>query len=203
MYEAKKFKSIHELDGISERTMTEHYKLYEGYVKKYNEITEKLKTVDLESANQTYSEIRSLKIDLTFAIGGVRNHELYFGHLGLPRAESRGGNGGEPSGELAKMVIRDFGSYGAWRQDFTATAMAARGWAWLAWDRELKKLFNFIGDTQNTYPVWDCAPLVALDVYEHAYYLDFGIKRADYIEAFFKNLDWLVVEDHFVRLGVK
>src|SRR3989344_3869965 len=98
MYEAKKFESIRELNGISEKTMTEHYKLYEGYVKKYNEITEKLGSVDLESANQTYSDIRALKVDLTFAIGGVKNHELYFDHLGCD------GNG--KCGRLKEMIER-------------------------------------------------------------------------------------------------
>lgn len=197
MYEAKKFESIKELNGISERTMTEHYKLYEGYVKKCNEITEKLKTVDLESANQTFSDIRSLKVDLTFAIGGIKNHELYFGHLGLPRAESRGGEGGKPSGKLLEQIDKDFGSFEAWQKDMKATAMAARGWAWLAYDWDFKKLFNYIGDAQNTFPVWNATPLLALDVYEHAYYLDFATKRADYIDAFFNNLNWQFLEKNF------
>ena len=192
MYEAKKFESIKELKGISERTMTEHYKLYEGYVKKYNEIIDKLKTVDLESANQTFSDVRSLKVDLSFAIGGVNNHELYFGHLG--------GNGGKPSGNLLGQIEKDFGSFESWEKDLKATGMAARGWAWLAWDRDFKKLFNFIGDTQNSYPVWNCTPLVALDVYEHAYYLDFATKRTDYIDKFFENLDWSVVKKHFYNI---
>ena len=66
----------------------------------------------------------------------------------------------------------------------------------------MERLFNFIGDTQNTYPVWNCTPLVALDVYEHAYFIDFGIMRRDYIDKFFENLDWSVIEKHFVELGV-
>lgn len=192
MYEAKKFDSIRGLSGISEKTMTEHYKLYEGYVKKYNEITEKLSAVDLESANQTYSDIRSLKVDLTFALGGVKNHEVYFGHLG--------GKGGQPSGKLLSQIKKDFGSFEAWQKDMKATGMAGRGWAWLAWDWKLERLFNFIGDAQNTYPVWNCTPLIALDVYEHAYYLDFATKRADYIDVFFSNLDWAVVEENLAGL---
>lgn len=195
MYEAKKFKSIHELDGISERTMTEHYKLYEGYVKKYNEISEKLKTVDLENANQTFSDIRSLKVDLTFAIGGIKNHETYFLHLA--------GGGGEPSGRLLEQIKKDFGSFGAWQQDMKATAMAACGWAWLAYDWDFKKMFNYIGDAQNTFPVWNATPIVALDVYEHAYFIDFGVRRHDYIDCFFNNLDWSVVEKHFAHLSIK
>lgn len=189
MYEAKKYGSIKELNGISERTMTEHYKLYEGYVKKYNEIIDKLKTVDTEPANQIYSDIRALKVDLTFAIGGIKNHELYFGHLG--------GEGGKPSGKLLAQIEKDFGSFETWQKDLKATGMAARGWAWLAYDWDFKKLFNYIGDAQNTFPVWNATPLLALDVYEHAYYLDFATKRADYIDAFFNNLSWQSLEKHF------
>ena len=192
MYETKKFDSIKTLNGISERTMTEHYKLYEGYVKKTNEILDRLGVVDLESANQTFSDIRSLKVDLTFALGGVKNHEIYFGHLG--------GNGGKPSGALLAQIEKDFGNFESWQQDLKATGMAGRGWAWLTYDWEMKRLFNFIGDTQNTYLIWNCTPLVALDVYEHAYYLDFATKRADYIDIFFKNLDWSTIEEHFADL---
>jgi len=191
MLEAKKFDSIKELNGISEKTMTEHYKLYEGYVKKTNEILEKLEVVDKASANQTYSEFRALKIDLSFALGGVKNHELYF--------ENLGGQGEEPSGRLAEAITKDFGSFDAWKEDIKATAMAGRGWAWLAYDYDLGKLFNFIGDAQNTYPVWSALPLVALDIYEHAYYLDFATKRADYIDTFFKNINWSVAEGLFDR----
>ncbi|MCR4278197.1 MAG: Fe-Mn family superoxide dismutase [Candidatus Berkelbacteria bacterium] len=190
MYEARKFRSIKELDGISEKTMTEHYKLYEGYVKKYNEITEKLSSVDLDSANQTYSDIRALKVDLTFAIGGIKNHELYFNHLG--------GDGVPLPGKMLEQITKDFGSFEAWQKDMKATAMAARGWAWLAYDRDFKKLFNYIGDAQNSFPVWNATPLLALDVYEHAYFIDFATKRADYIETFFQNLDWEWLEKHFV-----
>lgn len=194
MYEARKFDSIKALDGISEQTMTEHYKLYEGYVKKFNEITEKLKTVDYESANQVYSDLRALKIDLTFAIGGVKNHELYFGHLG--------GKGGQPTGKLLELINRDFGSFANWEKDFKATGMAARGWAWLAWDWNMGKLFNYIGDAQNTFPVWHSTPLVALDVYEHAYFIDYQTKRADYINAFMKNLDWSYPEAMVKNTGM-
>ncbi|MEX1051954.1 MAG: superoxide dismutase [Patescibacteria group bacterium] len=190
--EAKQFDSIKELKGISEVTMTEHYKLYEGYVKKTNEIMEKMENVDKELANQAFSDIRSLKIDLSFALGGVKNHEAYFAHLG--------GDGGEPGGKLAEQINNDFGSFENWKVDLKATGMASRGWAWLAYDFNLKRLVNFAGDAQNTYPVWNAGLLVALDVYEHAYYLDYQTKRADYIDAFFENLDWPVVEKWFANL---
>ncbi len=190
--EAKKYDSImRDLEGISARTMTEHYKLYQGYVNKYNEIMGKLESVDRGPANQTFSDIRSLKVDLTFAIGGVKNHELYFGHLG--------GKGGDPTPDVRGEIERAFGSVDQWRADLKATGMASRGWAWTAWDRDWGYLFNYAGDAQNSYPVWNAVPVVGLDVYEHAYYLDFGTARASYIDTFFKNISWEAIGQNLER----
>jgi superoxide dismutase, Fe-Mn family len=179
--------SLHELDGISRATIEAHYKLYEGYVNKRNEILEKLAEIDLSAANQVYSEVRSLKVDLSFAIGGIKNHEIYFEHLG--------GSGGKAHGLMADLIARDFDSFDNWRADLKATGMAGRGWAWTAYDWDEGRLFNYVGDAQNTFPIWNATPLVALDVYEHAYFLDYQTDRASYIEAFFNNLDWDVVND--------
>src|SRR5579872_5537081 len=165
---------VYELDGISRASVEAHYKLYQGYVNKRNEILGKLADVDLSSANQVYSDLRALKVDLTFAIGGIKNHELYFAHLG--------GGGGDPAGAFG--------------------ALATRGWAWTAYDWDEGRLFNYIGDAQNTFPVWNATPLVALDVYEHAYFLDYQTDRASYIDAFFANLDWGVVNDWVERYQI-
>src|SRR6202162_2733206 len=100
---------VYELDGISRASVEAHYKLYKGYVNKRNEILGKLADADLAAAHQVYSDLRALKVDLTFAIGGIKNHELYFAHLG--------GGGGDPSGSFAALVQRDFGSVDAWRSD--------------------------------------------------------------------------------------
>jgi superoxide dismutase, Fe-Mn family len=174
-----------ELDGISRESVEAHYRLYEGYVAKRNEILEKLGSVDLASANQVYSEIRALKIELSFAVGGIKNHEIYFDHLG--------GEGGDPDGAIGELIARDFGSADEWRRDLKASGMAGRGWAWTAYDWDEGRLFNYVGDAQNTFPIWNATPLVALDVYEHAYFLDFQTDRGSYIDAFFANLDWSVV----------
>jgi Fe-Mn family superoxide dismutase len=178
---------LYELDGISRESIEAHYKLYEGYVAKRNEILGKLAEVDLSSANQVYSELRALKVDLTFAIGGIKNHEIYFEHLG--------GDGGDPDDAIGNLIERDFGSISNWRADLKATGMGGRGWAWTAYDWDEGRLFNYIGDTQHTYPIWNATPLIALDVYEHAYFLDYQTDRASYIEAFFANLDWSTVND--------
>jgi len=185
---------LYALDGISRASVEAHYKLYQGYVSKRNEILKKLESVELGAANQVYSDLRALKVDLTFAVGGIKNHELYFEHLG--------GGGGDPGGLFAQLLERDFGSIDAWRSDLKATGMAARGWAWTAYDWDEGRLFNYIGDAQNTFPVWNATPLVALDVYEHAYFVDYQTDRASYIDAFFDNLDWDVVNGWVDQYGI-
>jgi len=183
-----------ELDGISRATIEAHYKLYEGYVNKRNEILARLDAVDPTIANQVYSDVRALKVEFSFAIGGIKNHEIYFEHLG--------GGGGDPTGLIGDLIERDFGSVQNWRTDLKATGMAGRGWAWTAYDWDEGRLFNYIGDAQNTFPVWNATPLVALDVYEHAYFLDYQTDRASYIDAFFTNLDWDVVNGWIEQYGI-
>ena len=177
--------------GISRKTHEEHFKLFTGYANKTNEIRKALAELDRDpaKANQIYSQMRALKVDYSFAYGGFLNHLLYFDILG--------GEGGEPTGALRDMINRDFGSFDNWKADLKSTGIAGRGWAWLAYDHEEKSLFNFIGDAQNTYPIWNCTPVLGLDVYEHAYYLDFGTARAGYIDAFFQVIDWAAVNKRF------
>jgi Fe-Mn family superoxide dismutase len=187
--------SLLELDGISREAVEAHYRLYEGYVAKRNEILTRLEEVDLSSANQVFSELRALKVDLTFAIGGVKNHELYFEHLG--------GGGGDPDGVIGELIGRDFGTTADWRADLKATGMAGRGWAWTAYDWDEGRLFNYVGDAQNTFPIWNATPLVALDVYEHAYFMDYQTDRGAYIDTFFNNLDWDVVNGWVEQYGIR
>lgn len=194
IFTAKEFSSINGVDGLSERQMKEHYKLYEGYVKKANEIQELLKTVDLSKANATYSDLRALKLGYAFALDAIKSHELYFSNLS--------GNGTPPSGTIGKMIADQFGSYDNWLQDLKATGIAARGWVWFAFDWQTGQVFNFLGDAHDAFPIWHATPLVALDVYEHAYFMDYGTSRADYISAFFKNINWEDVEATAVKLGM-
>ena len=196
-YEAKKFRAFEvDLAGISKKAMEEHYKLYQGYVAKANEIFDRLGSggVDLSKANPTYSELRALKVELSRAIGGVKNHEVYFEHLG--------GKGGRPGPKLLGMMEKAFGSYDAWQADMKATGIAARGWVWMAYDWDTSTLFNFIGDEQNTYPIWNGTPLVAMDCFEHAYWMDFGTGKASYIDTFFKLLDWDPIQRRAEQFGI-
>lgn len=194
MFEAKKFESINGIDGMSAKLMGEHYKLYEGYIKKANEIQEKLKTVDLSTANATQSDLRALKLGYSFALDAIKSHELYFQNIS--------GKGGQPQGWLGTKIEEHFGSYDNWLADMKATGIAARGWVWFAFDWQTGQLFNFLGDAHDAFPIWDATPLVALDVYEHAYMIDYGVNRADYIETFFKSLDWDSVEKYVESGGL-
>jgi Fe-Mn family superoxide dismutase len=177
------------LDGISPESVEAHWGLYEGYVKKYNEIMEKLPGADRGAANQVFSEYRGLREMLTFAIGGVKNHEIYFQNLSA--------NGGDPSDDLAGQAQKDFGGIDAMTGELRAGGMAARGWAWVAWDWDWQRLDVYLGDAQNTFPVWNATPIIALDVYEHSYIRDFSTARPKYIDAFMANLDWSDVNQRF------
>ena len=172
-----------ELDGISEKQLKEHHDvLYAGYVKKVGEIEEKVKNVDLSAANATFSDLRALKLEETFALNGVRLHEGYFDNM------SKGGNA--PSGKIFEIIARDFGSHENWEREFKALGLAARGWVVLGYDLEEKKLKNILCDSHNQGGVWNMIAVLIMDVYEHAYFIDYATGRKAYIEAFFKNIDW-------------
>jgi Fe-Mn family superoxide dismutase len=176
-----------ELDGISKQTMDDHYKLYEGYAKKANECRRLLSEFDYSQieGNQVYSELRAVSVDYTFALLGYKNHDLYFGHLG--------GEGGTPAGRFAELAESEFNGLGKWFDAVKKGASAARGWVMVGYDLNDGSLFNYIMDTQNLWAVYNMVPVLALDVYEHAYARDFGATpdgRKQYVEAFFRNVDW-------------
>jgi Fe-Mn family superoxide dismutase len=174
------------LTGISDKALAIHHdKLYAGYVTKKDEIAGKLaplmKGGDVSSANQSYSELRALKDGETFAVNGVYLHEWYFEVLG---------GDGAPSGALADALTKDYGSIENFLAYFSACGMAARGWVVLAWDTHDAALRVYTGDAHNQGGVWGCLPVIVLDVYEHAYFMDYGSDRKAYIADFWKNLDW-------------
>jgi Fe-Mn family superoxide dismutase len=183
------------LEGLSERQITEHHgTLYTGYVNKTNEIRERLDKVDLGSANGTYGEFRELKVEETFAVNGVRLHEGYF--------DGMGGKGGAPTGEIERLLKEDFGSWETWRKEVAAAGVSARGWVVTAFDWEDYRIHVYLCDLHNQGGIWNATPLIVLDVYEHAYFLDYGVKRKDYIEVWFKNIDWAWVNDRVKRYAV-
>lgn len=174
------------LDGISEKTLTVHHdKLYAGYVAKKKEIQEKLELLshggDVSSANQSYSELRGLKDGETFAVNGVYLHEWYFDVLG---------GDGKPTGALVDALTQQYGSLENFTAYFSACGMAARGWVVLCWDTHEQALRVYTADSHNQGGIWGCMPVLVLDVYEHAYFIDCGSDRKAYIAEWWKHLDW-------------
>lgn len=173
--------------GISKATHDAHLTLWKGYANKTNEIRKALAemNVDPSKANQIYSEMRALKVNYAFAYGGYINHDVYFNTIG--------GEGGEATGDVATLIKESYGSFENWVADWKATGMAGRGWAFLGYDHQEQRVHTYIGDAQDTFPTWNNTLLLAMDVYEHAYFLDFKTARMDYIEAYLKCVDWEAV----------
>lgn len=176
------------LVGISDKQIDFHFDThYKGYVTKLNEVLEKLVTADRSKANQNFSDFRALKTEETFNHMGIVLHELYFENL-------KDGRGTKPGARLAELIEKDFGSFDKWKEDFKACGIAHRGWAVLVLDLSTGRLINNGLDAHNVYSLMNAIPLLVLDVYEHAYYVDYGPKRAAYIDAFFENVNWDVVD---------
>lgn len=183
------------LRSISQKTLEIHRgKLYKGYVDKTNEISEKLGELRRSGkveGNQIYSELRGLKSGETFARNGMYLHENYFTVLG---------GDGVPKGEIKQAIEDKFGSMEEFFRYFSACGMAARGWAILAWDMNEGRLMQYNCDAQNHGGVWGCIPIIALDVYEHSYFIDTGSDRATYIKAFFDNLNWEKIDELYRKV---
>lgn len=170
--------------GISRQTHEEHLKLWQGYANKTNEIRKALAEMEIDptKGNQIYSQMRALKVNYAFAYGGLVNHNVYF--------DSIGGAGGPATGTVGDLIKEAYGSFDRWAADWKTTGMAGRGWVFLGYDCDEKRVHNYIGDAQDTFPAWNNVLLLAMDVYEHAYYLDFQTARMKYIEAFMQVIDW-------------
>lgn len=166
-----------------------HLRLYEGYVNNINKIDGELAhgNAQRDQANTTFSYYRELKRGETYALNGVILHELYF--------ENIGGNTPEPSRKVAEKIYRDFGNYENWQEDFIATAKASRGWAMLALDQRSARLRNISLDAHDLGVIAYSAPFLIIDMYEHAYFLQYADKKVDYIHNFMKNINWNVVAD--------
>jgi Fe-Mn family superoxide dismutase len=186
-----KYKS---LPGLSEKQLSEHHDvLYAGYVKKYNEIVEKIKSVDTATANATYSDLRELFVEKSFALNGVKLHEAYFDNM-TDKASNY-------QGKIKDMIEKRWGNYESWEQEFMALGLAARGWVVLAFDYSLNSLENYIFDTHNQGGIAGTELVLVMDVYEHAYFVDYATARKDYISAFMKIIDWDIVNSRVDRLN--
>ena len=186
-YTAKDFSNLIGMEGFSETLLKNHFTLYQGYVTNTNKLMDAL-TAMLKEGKVGTPEYAELKRRMGFEFNGMRLHEYYFGNLGGNRALDK-------SGKLGKKLAEDFGSYEDWEKDFRGTgAMRGIGWTILYQDNITGKLMNqWINEHETGHPA-GCIPILVMDVFEHAFMIDYGLKRADYIEAFFRNINWVVVE---------
>jgi len=190
-YEAKDYTRLIGMEGFSETLLRNHFTLYQGYVTNTNKVLDTLGQMakDGKIGTPEYSE---LKRRMGFEWDGMRLHEYYFENLG-----GKGDLG--QSSRLRDKVAQEFGSYEAWEADFRGTgAMRGIGWAILYQDNVGGRLINQWINEHETGHLAGCTPVLVMDVFEHAFMIDYGLKRADYIEAFFKNINREAVER---RLG--
>jgi Fe-Mn family superoxide dismutase len=186
-YTAKDYSKLVGMAGFSEALLKNHFTLYQGYVTNTNKVLDTLDQL-AKDGKAAAPEFAELKRRLGWEFNGMRLHEYYFENLG-------GSGGANKDGKAGKKIAEYFGSYEAWEKDFKATgAMRGIGWVVLYQDTAADRLINFwINEHDVSHPA-GCTPLLIMDVFEHAFMLDYGLKRADYIEAFFKNINWAAVD---------
>lgn len=189
-YTAKNFEHLLGLSGFSDALLTNHFTLYEGYVKNTNALATKLKTLT-ESGETAGPEFAEFKRRFGWEWNGMRLHELYFGNMTKESTALT-------STALKEKLVEIYGSAENWGKNFLATgAMRGIGWVILAHDNESGKLYNVWVNEHDGGHLAGTTPLLVMDVFEHAFVLDYGTKRADYLAAFMKAIDWSVVEKRF------
>ena len=186
-YMAVDYSGLIGMEGFSETLLNNHLTLYQGYVTNCNKLIDLLAAMLKEGKVGTL-EYAELKRRMGFEFNGMRLHEYYFSNLGGKQALDR-------SGRLAKRLVEDFGSYNNWERDFKGTGMMRGiGWAILYQDNVTGRLLNQWVNEHETGHFAGCTPILVMDVFEHTFMTDYGLKKASYIEAFFKNINWNVVE---------
>jgi len=191
VYRAKPFDFSKEQTSLTQSQLNQHKKLYEGYVNKRNEIEKKLASADFAEANNiTYSQFRALKLAETFARNGALLHELYFENL---RQSTTMGP------QTKALLTRDFGSVDSFKKDLMACAACSRGWAITFYETDTQRLHNYVLEAHNeTVPVFTI-PIIVIDIYEHAYMIDYGVDRATYLKELWESIDWNVIEKRIIE----
>jgi len=186
-YQAKDYNPLIGSPGLSETLLKNHFTLYQGYVTNTNKVADTLAAM-LKDGKTAAPEYAELKRRFGWEFNGMRLHELYFDNLGGKAPVSK-------AGKFARKAAEAFGSYDAWELDFRAVgAMRGIGWVVLYEDNVTGGLFNqWINEHDVGHPAGG-TPVLVMDVFEHAYMTDYQLKRADYIAAFFKNINWDVAE---------
>jgi len=188
-YEAKNYDHLIGLSGFSETLLKNHFTLYQGYVANVNKLAEKAETTEVGSL-----EYAEMKRRFAWEYNGMHLHELYFDNM---KVDALAVNG---TSELYQKIAERFGSFENWKKDFLATgAMRGIGWVILAYDKKEGRLFNVWINEHDVGLLVGTVPLLVMDVFEHAFMIDYGLKRADYLNAFWKAIDWKVAEQRFAE----
>lgn len=189
-YLAKDFSHLYGMTGFSDPLLQIHFKLYEGYVKNSNDLLAKLQSLSGSGQASSY-EYAALKRRFGWEFDGMRLHELYFGNLG--------GNGQpDKASPLYGALAAQFGDFDSWKKDFIATGlMRGIGWSVLYLDPAQGRLVNVWINEHDVGHLAGGAPILIMDVFEHAYMPQYGLDRAKYIEAFFQNIDWKTADNRF------
>ena len=185
------------LKGISAKTIEEHLKLYQGYVKNANSIMEKLPEYRKYAAEDAFAPyvVGELYRRFSFEFNGIRNHEVYFSSL-------QGGAKPIADGPLKKMIAETWGSFDAWLAEFKTAAATTRGIGWMTlwYDNSSKRLINSWMDEQHLGLLNGCTMILGLDMWEHSYAADYQPSgKKNYIDDFFANLNWEVIEKNLER----
>lgn len=190
-YQAVNFDKLLGTDGFSNQLLTNHFTLYNGYVANTNKLMEEFAELEKQGKTGTL-QFAELKRRFGWEFDGMRLHELYFGNM------AKGGSAPDKGSKVITKISQDFGSFENWEKLFKSTgAMRGIGWAILYYDAVGNQLLNTWINEHDTGHLAGATPIMIMDVFEHAFMIDYGLKRADYIEAFFKAIDWSVVQKRF------
>jgi Fe-Mn family superoxide dismutase len=193
-YQAQDFSRILGMDGISDTTLQTHFKLYQGYVTNTNTLLDRLNGL-LDEGKEKTPDFAELQRRLGFEFCGMRLHEYYFGNL-------KGSGKPDENGGLYKKIEQEFGGFDRWKKDFSAIgAMRGVGWAVMFYDPRADRLIDAWVTLHQDGILPGLEPLLVLDVWEHAFMLDYQTDRPKYLEAFFNNVDWSAVEQRFQQSG--
>lgn len=190
-HEAKDFSHLlGNLDGISDEQLQAHFGLYQGYVKKLNEVEEKLKTADRSATNYSFGEYSELKRREVVPFNGTYLHQMYFENLAK--------DGGDMSDGLSNEIADAFGSIDAYFDDLKAAAASTPGWVVTSKNKRDGLVHNYIIYEHHVGLPVDQEIILALDCWEHAFMIDYGTKKAQYLDAFLRNVNWSVVNERFM-----
>ena len=185
-YEAKNFEHLLGTKGLSDQLLKNHFTLYQGYVTNTNKLADTLNAM-LKEGKAGTPEYSELKRRFGWEWNGMRMHEYYFGNM------TKGGKPIDKNTNMYKKIVEDFGSYEDWEKDFRGVgSMRGIGWAVLYYDMVEGRLLNTWINEHDVGHLCGAIPLLIMDVFEHAFMLDYGVKKAAYIDAFFNAIDWTI-----------